>query len=228
MPKTGKFIVIDGTDGSGKTTQLQLLARRLRQEKKSLKIIDFPQYGQKSAGLVENYLNGDYGAAQEVGPYRAAIFYAADRYDASFKIKKWLRQGKIVLANRYVAANMAHQGGKINNAQKRQTYFKWLDNLEYGIFSIPRPDINLILKVPAAIAQKLATNKDSQKRKKIYQKKKDIHEHDLRHLQKAEKVYGEIAKKFPNFRLIVCAHNGQIMPKEKIRELVWREVKKII
>ena len=151
----GKFIVIDGTDGSGKATQAGLLAEKIKKENFSVELADFPQYGQKSAGLIEEYLNGKYGTAADVGPYRGSIFYACDRYDASFKIKKWLNEDKIVVSNRYVTANMAHQGGKIKNAEDRKKYFNWLNDLEYEIFNIPKPDINIILHVDAAIAQKL-------------------------------------------------------------------------
>ncbi|MEK7097993.1 MAG: thymidylate kinase, partial [Patescibacteria group bacterium] len=134
--KKGKFIVIDGTDGSGKTTQLGLLAERLKNLGHLVEIADFPQYNTKSAGLVEEYLSGKYGSADEVGPYRASIFYACDRYDASFKIRKWLEEGKIVISNRYVTANMGHQGGKIDGEKERKEYFDWLYNLEYETFSI--------------------------------------------------------------------------------------------
>ncbi len=118
--KIGKFIVIDGTDGSGKGTQTEILVNRLRNLGHDVAMADFPQYGQVSAGLVEEYLNGNYGKAEEVGPYRASIFYACDRYDASFKIRKWLEEGKIVISNRYVTANMGHQGGKISSQKRRK------------------------------------------------------------------------------------------------------------
>ena len=119
------FIVIDGTDGSGKATQTQLLVEKLKSLGFDVEIADFPQYGQKSAGLVEEYLNGVYGSAQDVGPYRASILYAVDRYAASFKIKKWLEEGKIVVSNRYVSANMGHQAGKIKDYAERD---KFLDH----------------------------------------------------------------------------------------------------
>jgi dTMP kinase len=117
MDKKGVFIVIDGTDGAGKKTQTDILCEKLKAYGFAVEIADFPQYGHKSAGLVEEYLNGRYGTAEAVGPYAASIFYACDRYDASFKIRKWLAEGKVVVSNRYVAANMGHQGGKI--AQSR-------------------------------------------------------------------------------------------------------------
>ncbi len=222
----GKFIVIDGTDGSGKATQLELLAIRLREAGYQVETADFPQYGQKSAGLVEEYLNGKYGTAEQVGAYRASIFYACDRYDASFKIRKWLDQGKVVISNRYVTSNMGHQGGKIKDAKERREYFDWLFEFEYNLFKIPQPDLNVILHVDAAIAQKLVDDKDE--RAYLNGAKRDIHENDLGHLRNAEQVYLEIASSFPNFALIECVKENQIMTREKISELVWQEVRKYI
>lgn len=225
--KKGKFIVIDGTDGSGKATQTELLKKRLKKEGHEVEILDFPQYGKKSAGLVEEYLNGKYGNAQDVGPYRASIFYACDRYDASFKIKKYLKEGKVVVSNRYVTANMGHQGGKINSARERRKYFKWLYDLEYKIFGISKPDLNIILHVDAAIAQKLVDNKV--KRSYIKgNKKRDLHEKDLKHLRDAEKVYLEIAKTFPNFSLVSCTDNKCIMSREEIQDMIWKKIIKIL
>ena len=222
----GKFIVIDGTDGSGKATQTEMLARKLKKAGFKVAVADFPQYGKKSAAPVEEYLNGNYGSALEVGPYRASIFYACDRYAASFEIRKWLQAGKIVISNRYLTANMGHQGGKIKSPKERKKYFKWLFDLEYKIFGIPRPDLNIILHVDAKIAQKMVDGKA--KREYIKGKKRDLHEKDLKHLQDAEKVYFEIAKMFDKFSLIECVTDGKIMSKEKIGELVWNRVKKLI
>lgn len=222
----GKFIVIDGTDGSGKATQLELLTIRLKEAGRQVETADFPQYGQKSAGLVEEYLNGKYGSPQEVGPYRASIFYSCDRYDASFKIREWLDQGKIVVSNRYVASNMGHQGGKIKDPKERKKYFDWLYEFEYNFFKIPKPDLNIILHVDAAIAQKLVDNKGV--RTYLNGAKRDIHENDLEHLRAAEQVYLEIASSFPNFALIECVKENQIMTREEISELVWQEVRKHI
>lgn len=222
---SGKFIVIDGTDGSGKTTQLNLLKIRLEKEGYGVEVADFPQYNTKSAGLVEEYLSGKYGQADEVGPYKASIFYAVDRYDASFKIREWLRQGKIVLANRYTSANMGHQGCKIDNPLERKVFFNWLYDLEYKIFEIPRPDISIILHVESDIAQKMAKDRA---REDWSGKKADIHEDNLEHLKKAERVYTEITNSFPSFRLINCTRNNEILSREEISLLVWPVVRKII
>jgi len=139
------------TDGSGKATQTNLLVDRLRQSGYQVEVADFPRYGKKSAALVEDYLNGKFGSPKEVGPYRASIFYAIDRYDASFEIKKWLEQGKIVICNRYVSANMGHQAGKIENKEERDKFLNWLEDLEFNIFNIPKPDVVIFLYVPPEI-----------------------------------------------------------------------------
>ena len=220
--KSGTFIVIDGTDGSGKATQTNLLFEKLKKEGYQVEVADFPQYGAKSAGLVEEYLNSKYGTAKEVGPYRASIFYACDRYDASFKIKQWLSKGKIVIANRYVTSNMAHQGGKIANQLERKAFFEWLQKIEYEIFAIPKPDLNIILHVDAQIAQKLVDFKGH--RDYINGHRRDLHEADLEHLHEAEKIYLEIASTFPGYKLIECTENDLIMSREKIHSLVWQEV----
>ncbi len=222
---SGKFIVIDGTDGSGKTTQLELLKTRLEAEGYVVAIADFPQYNTKSAGLVEEYLSGKYGQADEVNSYKASIFYAVDRYDASFKIREWLKEGKIVLANRYTSANMGHQGCKIENPLERKVFFNWLYDLEYKIFEIPRPDLSIILHVESEISQKLAK---ARAREDWAGKKHDIHEDNLEHLKKAERIYLEIANSFPDFKLISCTRNNEILSREDISTLVWPSVKKII
>ncbi len=224
MPK-GIFIVIDGTDGSGKKTQSELLFNRLKNEGYDAVRAEQPQYGKKCAGPVEEYLNGKYGTADEVGPLRASIFYAIDRYDLSFQIKKWLSAGRIVICDRYAASNMAHQGGKIDDPEKRQLFFRWLDQLEYEIFKIPRPDVNIILHVEAETAQKLVDQKGY--RGYLQGAKRDIHENDLGHLKKAENAYLEIAALSEDFVIIKCTQDGKIFPKSKISELVYAETKKI-
>ena len=222
----GKLIVIAGTDGSGKGTQTKLLVERLKKRGYNVEVIDFPQYGHKSAALVEEYLNGKYGSAEEVGPYRASIFYACDRYVASFKIKEWLDEGKIVVSNRYVSANVGHQGGKIKNIQERNKYLDWLFNLEFNIFGIPKPDKNILLYMPPEIGQKLVDQKDL--REYIENgKMKDIHEEDLKHLRDAADSYLYAAKKY-NWDKIDCAPNGDLRTREDISEEVWKKVMKLI
>lgn len=218
----GKFIVIDGTDGSGKATQTNLLVEKLKKQGYDVEVADFPQWGKPSASLVGEYLNGKFGAAKDVGPYRASIFYACDRYAASFKIKEWLEQGKIVISNRYVSANMGHQSGKIKDLEEREKYLKWLENLEYNLFGIPRPDKNILLYMPPEIGQKLVDKKGH--RDYVGGKKRDIHEADLEHLKDAADAYLYCAKKY-NWLVIDCAPNNQLKTIEEIHEILWDKVK---
>lgn len=231
----GKFIVIEGLDGSGKSTQKNLLVERLKKKRFRVEMIDFPQYGTKSAGLVEEYLNGKYGSSKEVGPYNASVFYACDRYDASFKIRKWLESGKIVICDRYVASNMGHQGGKINNKEEREKYLKWLYNFEYDFLKIPKPDINIILKTSPEFSMKLA-NKISDKikiqKREAYlgdSTKKDLHEKDKSHLINTLDSYLKLVKEYPDeFQVIECLDNGNLLSPDIIHEKVWQLVKEIL
>jgi dTMP kinase len=218
--KQGKFLVIDGTDGSGKATQTKLLIERMRREGFQVETIAFPRYGQKSAGPVEDYLAGKYGTAEDVGPKRASIFFAIDRYAASFQIQQWLNEGKVVVADRYVAANMGHQGGKIADQSEREEYFRWNDELEYENFGIPRPDMNLILHVPCKVSQSLLEKRDGDDQ--------DIHQADINHLIQAEKTYLQMAEMFDEMRLIGCCREDGLLSREEIHELVWKEVEQLL
>lgn len=218
----GKLIVIDGTDGSGKATQTRLLVYRLKQLGYKVETIDFPQYNTKSSGMIENYLEGKYGEADEVNPMVASCFYACDRYDASFKIKNWLKEGKIVIIDRYVTSNMAHQGCKINNLLARRDFYSWLYRLEHNLFQIPEPDLTLVLHVEAEIAHGLLQNRPTKGWK---DKKNDIHEDRIEHLKKAEQVYLEITRSFSNIKLVQCTRDNQLLSPERISALVWDKVK---
>lgn len=215
--------MIEGTDGSGKSLQTNFLVERLKKEGKDVEQISFPRYGERSATMVEDYLiHGKFGSPKEVGPYRASIFYAIDRYAATPQISAWLNEGKIVIANRYVASNMGHQGGKIYDEKEREKYFNWNYDLEYNIFQIPKPDVNIILHVTPEISQKLVDKKET--RDFLAGKKRDLHEDDLDHLKDAETAYLHIARLYPEFKLIECIKNEEILPPEQIHAIIWEEV----
>lgn len=219
--------MIEGTDGSGKATQTRLLIDRLRREGRKVAEFDFPQYSSPSSYFVQQYLNGEYGALKEIGPHKASLFYALDRFDVGPQIRKAIDSGAVVVSNRYMTTNMAHQGGKISSKSARLTFFKWLHDLEYGILGIPKLDAALILHVPARVSQILVDKKN--KRKYLHGAKRDIHENDINHLKHAEKVYLEMAAMFPrDFKLIECVERGQIRSINDIHEHVWKEVKKIL
>jgi len=225
-PQKGKLIVIDGTDGSGKATQTEKLVKELGLGGFEVERIDFPQYGKLSSKLVEEYLSGK---LEEVTPEAVSIFYAIDRFEADGQIKNWLMDGKIVVANRYVLSNAGHQGGKIKDRVDRVKFFRWLDNLEYNIFKIPKPDLNIILHVPAQMAQKLVEKriKVANKKSKTIKKKKDIHEADIKHLKHAEAVYLEAAKLFPKTQLVKCVKDAKLLSVQEISNKVWELVRRI-
>lgn len=220
----GKLIVIDGIDGTGKTTQLELLAKTLRLEGYKVQTADFPRYTEKSSGHVQQYLNGSYG---NLNPYAASIFFAIDRFDASGQIRQWLEEGNIVVSNRYVTANAGHQGGKLEDRVDRLKFFKWLNNLEHNIFNIPKPDLNIILHVPAVMAQKLGDKKKASRRAYNNGKKRDMHESDLKHLKSAEQNFIEIATLFPNTKLVECTVKGKLLSPKQVHNKVWELVRRI-
>ena len=220
----GKFFVFEGIDGSGKSVQTALLTKHLTQEKYKVETFDFPQYGKKSAGLVEEYLSGKYGKASQVDPYIASTFYAVDRYDLSLHLKELLRNGQIVVTDRYIGSNIGHQGAKIHSEKKRAEFFAWLYEFEYGIFKIPKPTVSFFLHVSADMAQKLSN--DPERRQK---KKSDIHEKDISHLKNAEKAYLQAAKLFPkNFITIECVEKDKLLSPKTIHERIWTKVQKFL
>ena len=232
--KAGKFFVFEGIDGSGKSTQTKLLADFFIKKGYEVEKIDFPRYGERSAAMFENYLAGKYGNPKEVGPYVASIFVAQDRYDASFKISKWLAEGKIVISDRWMASNVGHQGGKlIKNRKEWKKYIDWLYNLEYGIFAIPRPDRAFILKTSPEFSQKLnesITDKNKIKKRESYLGKggRDIHEKDKAHFVDSLRSYLLAAKEFPkDFTVIECIENGELLSPKIINKRVIKSIKNI-
>ena len=236
MSKKGKFFVLEGMDGSGKATQTKLLTETLKSKGYDVVKIDFPQYGKGSAALLENYLKGEYGTSEEVGPYRASIFYACDRYDASFKMKKWLEEGKIIIADRYLASNIGHQGGKIvSKKEEWDKYVDWLHNLEFNIFEIPKPDYTLILKIYPELSMKHSNmiKDDEKKQKRIMylgdDKKQDIHEADKKHLENTLKSYISISEKYPDsYKIIECQEGDDFLPIDVIHQKILKLVEEKI
>ncbi len=212
--RRGIFIVIEGSDGAGKTTQIKLIKERLEAAGHSVELVDFPQYDQPSSYFVRRYLEGAYGTVDEVGPYTSSLFYALDRYEAAPRIREALKAGNIVIADRFTGSNMAHQGTKIANAEQRRGFFIWLDNLEFEMLGIPRPDISFVLRVPAEISEQLMASKG-----------KDIHERDRSHLERAVNVYDDMTQLFPkDFQRIDCVRSGQLLDIQTINTMLWEKI----
>ncbi len=221
----GKLIVIEGTDGSGKKTQTAKLLERFTQEKIPVDTIDFPRYGTPSAYFVEKYLHGEYGPAMDVGPYAGSLFYALDRYDHSFDMKKKLNEGTTVVCDRYISANMGHQAGKIDDLKERDEYLEWLCKTEFEMFKIPKPDVTILLFVSPEINQKLMAKRED--KEYLKGKRQDIHEADMEHLMKASEAFLYVAKKY-GWVVIDCAPEGELLSVDTIHGLIWSKVSEIL
>lgn len=226
MATQGMFIVLEGADGSGKSTQFKLLKERLVAAGYDVEVFSFPRYDKLSSHFIKKYLNGEYGPAAEVSAYTASLFYALDRYEAAADIKKAMAENKIVLSDRYVGSNMAHQGSKFSDPGEQRGFFIWADSLEYQLLGIPRPDINFFLRVPAEISQRLI----SKKAKRDYtDKTHDEHEKDLEHLQKTIGTYELLCSLFPrDFKAIESTKDGRILSLTKINNLIWEQLKPLL
>ncbi len=219
----GKLIVIDGTDGSGKTTQAKLLVDYLRKHHYRAKYIDFPRYYSSFHGkMVGRYLRGDFGRLSDVNPYLASLTYALDRLTAREELEDWLRSGYIVVANRYTSSNMAHQTSRVKKSERKK-FLKWLIEMEYKVHKLPQENITIFLHVPVAIGQKLVDKKGA--RGYLAGHKRDLHEASLKHLKGAEKMYLYLSKKFKHWAKIECLDKkGAILSRQKIH----REIIKIL
>lgn len=227
--RKGKFIVIDGTDGSGKATQVALLTKHLKKDGHKVKVIDFPDYyGNFFGKFIGHCLTEQYYNFLKVHPKIASVLYAADRFESSERIKKWLREGNIVIANRYVSANQIHQGGKIKNAKKREAFIKWLDEMEYKVFKIPRPDRVFFLSVPISIVMKLISSRDNLSKRGYKGKKKDVHESDKNFLKNSRESALWLAKTKSYYSKIECGDGNTIRTREDIHNEIYKKVKTLL
>ena len=160
----------------------------------------------------------------EVNPYLSSLLYAGDRWEMKEQMNKWLVEGNIIISNRYVCSNMAHQGAKIHNDEERNIFFEWLEVLEYEKYAIPKPDLNIYLHVPTKVSQELIKHKvqEEQGFKSVI----DMHEKDVSYLERVQKVYLDLAGKDSSWLAIECFRDNQMLSKEEISEKVWNVVDK--
>jgi len=189
MTPRGKLIVLEGIDGSGKRTQLDLLAHALESRGLSIERISFPHYDSCFGKLVGRYLNGDFGPLEAVDPHLSALVYAGDRFEAKSEIESALAAGKIVLADRYIASNLAHQSERVP-PEKRDDFFSWLKHVEYGIYGLPVEDLVIYLRLPAAEAHRLIGLKAPRSYTSLQH---DILEADVKHLEQTAVIYDRLA-----------------------------------
>ncbi len=210
----GKLLAIEGCDSSGKHTQAKILLERLKKEGKQAILISFPRYETFFGKLVSKYLRGEFGSLEEVKPELASLLYSLDRLDAMPEIEKFIEQEKIVVCDRYIASNIAHQAAKFEGVQ-RQQFIEWLEGVEGRL---PKPDLTIFLDLPVNVSANLMKSRA---------REKDIHELDKSYLEATRQVYLKLSKQ-PGWITIDCKFETGIRPRQEISEEIWGKVKKIL
>jgi dTMP kinase len=193
MPTSGKLIAVEGIDGSGKRTQVDLLTLTLKSRGHSVYSTGFPQYDSWFGKMVGEFLNGDFGSLENVDPHFSALLYAGDRFESKFKLEAALDNGQIVLVDRYIGSNLAHQTARVPPS-KRSEFLAWIEHLEYNIYGLPRENLILYLRVPPHEAQRLVTLKAA---RSYTSAQKDLQEASFRHLQDAAEMYDSLSRSTP-------------------------------
>ena len=219
----GKLIVIEGTDGSGKSTQFRRLTERLTQEGQEFKTLVFPRYAEPSSALIRMYLGGEFGTKPtDVNAYAASAFYAVDRY-ASYKQDwgKWYEDGGLIVSDRYTTSNAVHQASK-EEGEDRDKFLGWLYEFEYDKLGLPRPDLIIYLDVPTDFTEKLLRSREASTNTHA-----DIHEQDMAYLATCRRA-GRAAAEFYGWTVISCVKDGQMRSIEDIHEEIYRHVKRCL
>jgi dTMP kinase len=199
MPATGKLIVLEGIDGSGKHTQLEMLARAMRERGVAHTTIDFPRYDGFFGKMVAQYLNGEFGTLAQVDAHFSALLFAGDRLENKRQLEDFLNDGKLVLADRYIASNLAHQGAR-EAPRKANEFLRWLERLEYEVYGLPREDLVIYLRLLPAKAQKMVSKKRA---RRYTRRRRDLQEANLAHLQAATKIFERLAR-HANWATVEC------------------------
>lgn len=219
----GKLIVIEGTDGSGKSTQFKKLTQRLAEEGTLFKTLVFPQYSEPSSALIRMYLGGEFGdKPSDVNAYAASAFYAVDRY-ASFQKDwgKWYREGGLIVSDRYISSNAVHQTSK-EKPENREAFLQWLYEFECDKLGMPKPDLTIYLDVPTAFTEKLMRHREAETNTHA-----DIHEQDMSYLATCREM-GRAAAQFYGWNVIQCVDQGQMRSIEDIHQEIYDLVSKCL
>jgi dTMP kinase len=216
------LVAIEGIDGSGKGTQAKLLLQRLVELGRPARLFSFPQYEHSFFGQeIGRYLNGHFGELNAVHPSLAALLYAGDRFEARDALGRLLGEGSVVVCDRYVGSNQAHQAAKLP-PEERPAFFDWIEKLEYGVFGLPRPDLVIFLDLPPVIATELVHRKEA---RSYTDQAADIHEADWDYMRRVYGTYQQLAASH-GWTRIPCVENGELRSAEAIRDAMWSEVAK--
>ena len=215
----GKLIVIEGTDGSGKSTQFRLLTGRLESEQVKFQKLVFPQYSEPSSALIRMYLGGEFGKSpSDVNAYAASAFYSVDRYASYRKVwGKWYEEGGLVVSDRYTTSNAVHQASK-EPEDKREDFLNWLYDFEYDKLGLPRPDLVIYLDVPTDFTEKMLRHRETETHTQA-----DIHEQDTQYLATCRRM-GRAAAAHYGWTVIRCVRDGAMRSMEDIHKEIYRHV----
>ena len=217
------LICIEGIDGSGKATQSQLLVQALRERYGDERVLtmSFPRYGQSFfAREVGAYLNGERGTLEQVHPRFSAILFAGDRFQAKPELEQALAADKIVICDRYVSSNTAHQGARLP-VEQREEFYRWNDELEHQVFGLPRPDVNFFIDVPPHVAWELVAKK---KARDYTDKQRDIQEAEAGYLQEVYRVYQDLAAA-QEWTVMPCLDKDELKSPDRIFSELWQCLK---
>ena len=216
----GRFYVVEGLDGSGKSTQIQLLLDHLSDRGLSCQYLHFPRTESPIYGdLIARYLRGDLGPLESVHPSLVALIFAGDRHEAAGMIRDWLARDQIVITDRYVISNIAFQCAKMNGQEEQTAMKEWILKLEYEYHGIPRPDMSIFLDVPFRFTEKKLTDQRHGEDRSYLRGSADIHEQDLDLQRKVRQVYRDIVGEDHSVRIIDCGDGtGEMLAPEIIFE----------
>lgn len=217
----GKIIVIEGIDGSGKNTQTDKMLEAFISSGVEASKISFPQYGKTFfATEVANYLNGELGTIEQISPKLSAMLYAGDRFECKSEIVRSSSGEKVLICDRYVYSNVAHQVAKVAPEQ-REELRRWIEQLEFDVYELPKPDLTIFLDVPPNVSSKLILKKDA---RNYTSKKKDLHEEDDSYLAKVYSVFKNMATREKDWVAINCFENGKMLSEAEVFSLIKSEL----
>jgi len=228
--RKGKLVVFEGTDCSGKSTQINLLIEKLKLMNRGVVTLDFPNYSTPTGKIVRRYLDGEFGPANEIPAKVASIFYAEDRSASKEFIRDELDRGNVTILDRYVESNMGHQGGKIRDRVEREKFFEWLRELEYGNFKLPKPDAVVFLYMPYEVGRELMRTRERKSEFHPGAEKLDGHEGNEDHMRNAEESYLHLAKLY-GWVMINCAPDGtmaSLKTPEEIHGEIWEKLSDVL
>jgi dTMP kinase len=222
-----KFVVIEGLDGSGKSTQIQLLRDFMEEQNIDYRYLHFPRTDAPVYGdLIARFLRGELGDIQTVDPYLIALLYAGDRNDAKELIREWRKQNLLVLVDRYVISNIAFQCAKYEEQSKRDKLYDWINRFEYEYNKLPSPDLNIFLDVPFSFTQKMLSKSRQGVERDYLNGQTDIHENNLDFQKSVREVYLSLEGRESGYTILNCADSdGQMLASEiissKIKNLIF-------